>query len=353
MKSCLPDDIYTAIAETSGIKSPESLVSIATEQLDTLLAIKFRSEEDHFGVSRVVLHRLLNTGIEDIVHYDKRYDHMEKMESGRIRVHFTNGESTEGDILVAADGVNSAIRKELLPKSFEPTKYGTAGIVGKVFVDSPDDVDVMQLKRGVCVVMSTNGRGMFLAPQMYSPESKEKITKLFSGDMDGVTHEAQLSPNAAGESLLLIGGDDDKKKLIDDARDYVFFGYVTKYLEQDFGIDANGSTKDVSQQDLLDATIMRLEEGKWTSKLIDLVKKTDVNTVGYWPLQMSPNINSLSGYKPNSVTFVGDSIHASTILSEVILMLSAADRWRRRKYRAPRCRCFSKAPYKSCFCKRS
>jgi hypothetical protein len=315
LKSCLPDDIYTAIAETSGIKSPESLVSIATEQLDTLLAIKFHSEGDYFGVSRVVLHRLLNTGIEDIVHYDKRYDHMEKMESGRIRVHFTNGESTEGDILVAADGVNSAIRKELLPKSFEPTKYGTAGIVGKVFVDSPDDVDINQLKRGICVVTSTSGRGVFLATQMYSPESKEKITKLFSGDVDGVTHEAQLSANAAGENLLLIGGND--KKLIDDARDYVFFGFMTKYLEQDFGIDANGSKKDVSQQDLLDATIMRMEEGKWSSKLIDLVKKTDVNTVGYWPLQMSPNIKSLSGYKANNVTFVGDSIHASTILVEV------------------------------------
>ena len=236
---------------------------------------------------------------------------METLDSGKIRVHFANGSSAEGDILVAADGVNSAIRKQLLPEKFEPTKFGTAGIVGKVFIDSPEEmVDVGPLKSGVYVVASTEGRGIFVAPQTYSPEAKEGITKLFSGDVDGVTHEAQLSPNATGESLLLIG-DGDKKKLVDDARDYVFYAYVTKYPEQDLGIGINRSIKDVSQQDLMNAVLKRMEKGNWSQSLVDLVKKTDVNTVGYWPLHTCPQITSLTGHKPSNVTFLGDSIHAS------------------------------------------
>ena len=303
-------------------------MSFTTEQLVTLLSFKFRpqQEQDHFSVSRIVLHRLLSTGIEDLIHYSHRYERMETLDSGKVRVHFANGSSAEGDILVAADGVNSAIRKQLLPEKFEPTKFGTAGIVGKVFIDSIEDiVDVGQLKSGVCIVTSTEGRGIFLAPQIYSPESKERITKLFSGDIDGVTHETQLSPNAAGESLLLIGGGDNKK-LVDDARDYVFYGYVTKYPEQDLGIGINGSIKDVSQHDLVDAVLKRMEEGNWSQSLMDLIKKTDVNTVGYWPLHMCPKITSLAGHKPSNVTFLGDSIHASRSL--LFPFDNSASNWR-------------------------
>lgn len=320
MKTCLPNDIYKSIADTAGIESQESFVFITTDQLATLLAVKFRSEGDYFAVSRIVLHRLLTTGLEDIIHYGHRYDRMETLESGKIRVYFKNGESTEGDILVAADGVNSAIRKQLMPKSFEPTKFGIGGIVGKVFVDTLDAVNIDQIKQGICIVTSANGRGIFVAPQMYSADAKDKITKLFLGEVDGVTHEAQLSPNAAGESLLLIGGD-DKNKLIDNARDYVFYGYLTKYPEQDVGINAEGSMKEVSQQDLVDAVVKQIEDNKWAPSLVDLVKKTDVNTVGYWPLHVAPKITSLSKYKSSNVTFVGDSIHASTSSFRSILII--------------------------------
>jgi hypothetical protein len=236
---------------------------------------------------------------------------MEKLESGRIRVHFMDGDSAECDFLVAADGINSAIRKQLLPKSFEPTKYGTAGIAGKVFLDSPDMIEIGQLQRGVCIVMSTNGRGIFVAPQIYTAEAKEKIRTLFSEDVDGVTHETQLSPNSTGDNLLLLGGD-TKGKLVDDARDYVFYGYLSKHPERDFGIKPDGSMKDVSQQDLLNAALTHMDGDKWAPSLKELVKKTDVNTVGYWPLQVSPKVTSLSGYKPSNVTFLGDSIHGST-----------------------------------------
>ena len=179
-------------------------------------------------------------------------------------------------------------------------------LVSKVFLDTKEILDdIPQLKRGICIIPGTEGRGVFLAPQTYSADAKFQITKLFSGD-DGVTHEAQLAPNAAGEDLLLLGGK-EKKKLVDDARDYVFYGYLTKYPETDFP-----NLKEISQQEMLSKVVAHMEEAKWSPKLLKMIKMTDVNTVGYWPLHVSPHITDLSSHKPSNITFLGDSIHAST-----------------------------------------
>jgi len=293
------------------------MVSLTTEKLSTLMAMKFRPRKnfftgDFFAVSRIVLHRILTTGLDDIIHYGHRYETSETLPTGKVRVKFTNGEIAEGDLLVAADGINSSIRKHLLPESLGPSKFGVAGIVGKVFLDSPDEIMVDPVKRGVVVVCSTGGRGIFVAPQTYSPEAKEKITELFAGVVDGVTHEEQLPANVAGENnLILVGGNDGKKKLIDDARDYMFYGYVTKHAEKDLLLNKEGSFKDVSQQDLVKAVLKQLKENNWSPKLVEMVEKTEINTVGYWPLQVSPKITDLSTYTSSNITFLGDAIHAS------------------------------------------
>jgi hypothetical protein len=303
--------VYQTIADTSGLKG-DAMVSMTTEKLSPLMAMKLRSTEDFFGVSRIVLHRILTTGLDDIIHYGHRYESSETLETGKIRVKFTNGETAEGDILVAADGINSSIRKQLLPKTLEPSKVGVAGMVGKVFLDSPEGIMVDPIKRGIAVVCSTDGRGIFAAPQTYSSEAKAKITDLFAGVVDGMTHEQQLPANAAGENnLVLIGGDDGKKQLIDDARDYMFYGYLTKYPEKDLMLNKEGSLKDVSQKDLVAAVLKILKDNNWSPQLVEMVEKTEINTVGYWALQVSPKIPDLSPYKCSNITFLGDAIHAS------------------------------------------
>jgi salicylate hydroxylase len=298
------------VGEAAGITPDQPELSILTAQLNPLLCIAFNLNGDTFAVSRIVLHRILTIGLEDVIHYDHRYDYTETLDTGKLRVHFTNGKFADGDFLVAADGINSAVRKQFLPPSFQPVKYGPVGMVGKVFIDDPSTFDFQPVERGICIVMSGEGRGVFVAPQRYSAEAKAKICELFAGVTDGVTHEAQLAPNATGEELLLVGGD-QKQKLIDDARDYVFYGYITTHLE-DFGISGMESMKDFSQRGLLDAVLMQMRTRNWSPKLIDLCEKTEVNTVGYWLFQVCPLISTLAGHKPLNVTFIGDSIHASS-----------------------------------------
>jgi hypothetical protein len=337
------------------VEPGEGLVSLATEQLSTLMAIKTQTTDDFFSISRIVLHRLLSTDIGDIIHYGYRYERVETLDTGGVRVHFANGHSADGDILVAADGINSGIRKQVFPEMFEPTQLGIAGIVAKVFLDTSEDIsktlhDVPQLKRGICVIGSTEGRGLFLASQIYSDDAKFEITKLFS-DVQGVTHEAQLPFNATGENLLLIGGG-DKKPLVDDARDYILCAYITKHVEDDLpSLSGVTSFSSLSQQDLLDSVVTQIQKRNWSRSLVELLKRTDVNTVGYWPLSVSPKVSDLSAHKQANITFVGDSIHTSTSLS-FFGNDSATDRRRGWEYCNTRCGATDTASHHSCRCSR-
>jgi 2-polyprenyl-6-methoxyphenol hydroxylase-like FAD-dependent oxidoreductase len=51
-----------------------------------------------------------------VVHFGAEFHHYEPA-SERIRAHFTNGTSADGDLLVGADGTSSAVRRQLLPNA--------------------------------------------------------------------------------------------------------------------------------------------------------------------------------------------------------------------------------------------
>ena len=267
------------------------------------------------GISRIVLHRLLSTNLDGIIHYSHRFERVEHLDSGRLKVHFANGEVAEGDVLVAADGVHSTIRKQLLPESCQPVKPEPHiyGIAGKIFVDSEEqfkEIAFSNLRRGSCLIAAGDGRGIYIASLRYSAETKIHIAKIFQ-DVDGVLHEDAYSSH---DDLDMVGGA-GKKPLIDNARDYIFWGYHTRH-ESDIPTDGNiGSMKDISPQDLLDAVIKQLEKGNWSDELVQLMKKSDVNTVSYWPFTIAPHITDISIYKASNITFIGDSIHTSTYLS--------------------------------------
>ena len=286
---------------------------IKTEKLSPLMTMKWEFEGDYFPISRIVLHRLLATDLDAMIHYGYRFEKFETLDSGRIRVHFANGQSTEGDFLVGADGVHSAVRKQVFGDSVDPVKFGMDGVGGKIFLEDFEEPlkGVEFLEGGVCMVVGGNGRAMFLAPQIYDEKSKEEINKLFAG-VEGVTHEAQLRPNVAGEEIMSVGTK-DQKTLVDDARDYVFWAYLTTKSHEDFSGGVKGSVASgKSQKDLVDDVLKQMQKHHWNSDLIDMVMKTDINTVGFWPLRLSPEIKNFSQRKPSNLTFIGDSIHAST-----------------------------------------
>jgi 2-polyprenyl-6-methoxyphenol hydroxylase-like FAD-dependent oxidoreductase len=82
------------------------------------------------SVSRMTLRQVLLTGVEDVVHFDKVFSHYEQHPDGTVTACFEDGTSATGDVLVAADGANSRVRRQCLPHA-QLVDTGLIGITGK------------------------------------------------------------------------------------------------------------------------------------------------------------------------------------------------------------------------------
>lgn len=112
------------------------------------------------SMSRAVLYRTLadeltRTGVR--VHYSQRVTGVAER-NGRVMVHFAGGDSAEGDLLIGADGVRSAVRQYVLPKGPHPQYTGMIGIGGFTPLSalppqSPIDIEAL--------TYTFSGRGFF------------------------------------------------------------------------------------------------------------------------------------------------------------------------------------------------
>lgn len=69
----------------------------------------------------MTLRQVLLTGVEDAVHFDKVFSRFEQHPDGTVTAFFEDGTSATGDLLVAADGANSRVRRQYLPTPGWPT----------------------------------------------------------------------------------------------------------------------------------------------------------------------------------------------------------------------------------------
>lgn len=67
------------------------------------------------SVSRMTLRQVLLTGLEELVHFDKVFTHYDRNADGTVTAHFEDGTSATGEVLVAADGSHSRVRRQYLP----------------------------------------------------------------------------------------------------------------------------------------------------------------------------------------------------------------------------------------------
>jgi len=97
-----------------------------------------RDMEQRFGMPSVSMRRaMLNEAIVDKawsscveMHFEKRLVRIEDRPDQPIVAHFADGSSAEGDLLIGADGVHSAVRSHVLPDGPAPTDTGLLGFGG-------------------------------------------------------------------------------------------------------------------------------------------------------------------------------------------------------------------------------
>ncbi len=144
LRKCLPEDLYELYLETSR-KTPERRQSIVlTDQLDEVSAMPHlgppnEGPRPHTAVHRRALRQILLARLGESFHAGTPVVGYEEDVDG-VTLQLEDGSSARGDVLVAADGIRSAIRRKRLPE-VEVIDAGIEGI--GVFGRSPLSPEVV------------------------------------------------------------------------------------------------------------------------------------------------------------------------------------------------------------------
>lgn len=286
LHECLPAERWHTFVATCGTSG--GAFGFVTEQLKELMLVEDEltsgAERDparaHHSVSRITLHQVLSDGLGGVLHHGKEFERYDRAVDGTITLHFADGTIATADVLVAADGANSRVRRQYLPQA-DRVDTGVRTIAGKLpLTDETRRLLPARLVYGPNSVLPPSGCGMFIAP-----------------------HELSLAPSATGP-----GGNDETAELdpvhFDNTGSYVMWAYAAS--QAGFGHhDAALSAMDGAQ---LRELVGRLT-ADWHPALRTMVAATPAQTVALLPIRTSVPIEQ---WKTTNVTVLGDAIHSMT-----------------------------------------
>ncbi|HEY1621165.1 MAG TPA: FAD-dependent monooxygenase [Streptosporangiaceae bacterium] len=119
---CLPDDLFALYRATAN-RPYISRGNVFDEQLNLVYsavppsgAASAAERADSTAVNRLTLRQVLLAGLDDVVHFGHELVHAEQSATGVV-ARFAGGGRADGDLLVGADGIGSAVRRQLLPRA--------------------------------------------------------------------------------------------------------------------------------------------------------------------------------------------------------------------------------------------
>jgi len=278
LHECLPPHLFEIFDRTCG--APTSAVRFFTEQMRLLLALDgdLVASTDpvarHRSASRITLRQILLAELDN-VHFGKTFQRYEE-QGGRITAYFEDGTWAEGDVLVAADGGGSRVRRQFLPDA-QRVETGVIGIAGKIFLDTARDRIARPLLDGISLVAARGGLGLFVA-----------IQEMIGGPLGSI----------GGNEPALAGAGN----LYENTRSYLMWALSAK--REKFGLT------DIEQADAAAlAAAARHTMAGWSHAFRDLVGLADPSTISCLPIRTAVPIPP---WRTGRVTLLGDAIHSMT-----------------------------------------
>jgi 2-polyprenyl-6-methoxyphenol hydroxylase-like FAD-dependent oxidoreductase len=119
LQACLPDDLYELYLQASRNTPPRRMAVVIDSQAGELSASPHfgapnEGERPHTAIHRRTLRQILAARLGDALRPAAKATGFER-DGDRVRLLLDDGTTAEGDVLVGADGVYSAIRRTLLP----------------------------------------------------------------------------------------------------------------------------------------------------------------------------------------------------------------------------------------------
>lgn len=210
------------------------------------------------SANRQTLREVLLTGIEDRVHFGKAFARFDEREDG-VAIAFDDGTVAHANIAVAADGVNSSVRRQRFP-SADPVDTGAVCVYGKTVL-APGSRISASLLSGTSVIFAEGFAIIVDAMRFRLPAA------------------TQLTP----------------------VEDYLYWAVIGRRAELGLGLQGQ-----LGGADLL-ATILERQADAWAPGLRALLAEATVSTVAALPVRSA---TALTPWAAGRVTFLGDAIHA-------------------------------------------
>lgn len=292
LHDCLPPDLWEAFLATAG--RPSAGFGFLTEHLEELLFLgrdlldggTADPVASHHSISRITLRQVLLSGLDDLVHFDKEFVRYEQHPNGRVTAHFADGTSATGDALVAADGANSAVRRQYLPHA-RRIDTGVVAVAGKLPLNEASRAWLPpRLTTSVNNILPPKDRAMFVA--------------VWEGDRTRVEVPAGIGGNDA--AIWSHPG-----LLFDNTQDYLFWAYTSR-RDAYAGVDLDHADGQALQR-FVHAAIH-----DWHPDLRRLVAESDPTTVA--PVRIR-SMAPVTPWQTTNVTLLGDAIHNMTPMAGI------------------------------------
>ncbi|MEA1649480.1 NAD(P)/FAD-dependent oxidoreductase [Nitrospirillum sp. BR 11164] len=271
LSRCLPPNLYDLFRRTCAVPAPR------TRFLDGRLApvtgrapavwsaaddgAPSRETAGDLCAHRQTLREILLMGVADRVRFGAAFQALAVGADGRAHVAFADGTSVRADLVVAADGVNSAVRRQLLPQA-EPLDVGAVCLYGRTPLTAPVRAAVGDdLCAGTSVVFADGYAGI-IEPMLFDPTE---------GDRGG------LSP-------------------VDDYLYWALIGPRTRMTGR-FPGAAPAAVADHLARD-------------WHPQLRGLFRHADPGEMALLPVRSARLARTWPCWTPGPITFLGDAIHA-------------------------------------------
>jgi 2-polyprenyl-6-methoxyphenol hydroxylase-like FAD-dependent oxidoreductase len=284
LHECLPPHLFDAFVRTCG-KPPQGM-HFVTERMRVLFAVdRLNAPEraggvaQHRSVSRITLRQVLLSGLDGAVHFGRTFVRYEESPAGRIVAHFDDGTTAEGDVLVAADGGGSRVRRQFLPHA-ERIDTGVVGIAGKVFLDDDTRNRIApMLRNGMTLASGRGGYCLFIALQDIDRAAKDG----FGG-------------NAAPATDVHL----------DNARSYLMWAFGAR--RERLGLAGRDAGR-MPGEELRSIALAAMSARSWDERFQTLVRLADLGTINALTVRTSVPV---ARWQTARVTLLGDAIHSMT-----------------------------------------
>jgi len=270
LAECLPTELYDLFIKTSGLVERKQGLLFLNTHLDELMAIPSKQINLGRSASRVILRKILLSGLEENVHFNKKFTRYETLPNKQVRLFFSDGTSTTADVLVGADGIYSRIRNQLLP-NHRVIDTNVFAIVGKSKLS-----DILPLPQSLSALGLANilaqGSSMFISTMRYSDEARDYL------GYDGESNSLDM----------------------EEGTDYIYWAFRTE--KSKYGVE--GDLNELSGEAKLEL-VLKMIKG-WDPFLIKLVQSSEPSSCFARHLQTS---RKPSPWPTQITTLLGDAIH--------------------------------------------